>query len=127
LNFGRHIPLKEWCILCRFGDEIEREFTPECSTGHLEIMGDKKNTTLGVLPFLSTAGAILILSELAKLGRSEYPVNKNFIQFSMRTSEGSFVQMQRYEKERCICREQPTNLYPSQIRNTKYWKLLSPT
>ena len=127
LNFGRHIPLKEWCILCRFGDEIEREFTPECSTGHLEIMGDKKNTTLGVLPFLSTAGAILILSELAKLGRSEYPVNKNFIQFSMRTSEGSFVQMQRYGKERCICREQPTNLYPSQIRNTKYWKLLNPT
>jgi hypothetical protein len=125
LNFGRHIPLKEWCIMCRFADEVTHEFTPECSTGHLEVMGNKRNTTLGVLPFLSTAGAIMILSELEKLGKSEYPVNKNFIQYSMRTPKASFVQMQRHRKEGCICREQTLNLYPSQIRNTKYWKLVT--
>jgi hypothetical protein len=126
LNFGRHIPLKEWCIMCRFGDEIIHEFTPECSTGYLEVAGNKNESALGVLPFLSTAGAILILSELAKLGKSEYPVNKNFIQFSMRTPEGLFVQMQRHRKEGCICAEQALELYPSQITNTKYWKSVAP-
>ena len=123
LNFGRHIPLKEWCIMCRFGNEIEHEFTPECSTGHLEVAGNKNESALGVLPFLSTASATLILSELAKLGRTEYPVNKNFIGFSMKTHEGSFVQMQRNRKEGCICTEQTLELYPSEITNTKYWKL----
>jgi hypothetical protein len=126
LNFGRHIPLKEWCIMCRFGDEIVHEFTPECSTGYLEVAGNKNESALGVLPFLSTAGAILILSELAKLGKSEYPVNKNFIQFSMRTPEGSFVKMQRHRKEGCICSEQTLELYPSQITSTKYWKSVAP-
>ncbi len=124
LNFGRHIPLREWCIMCRFGDEVTHEFTPECSTGHLEVTGNKNESALGVLPFLSTTGATLILSELAKLGKSEYPVNKNFIQFSMKTPKGSFVQMQRHRKEGCICTEQTLKLYPSQILNTKYWKLV---
>ena len=126
LNFGRHIPLREWCIMCRFGDEVTHEFTPECSTGHLEVTGNKNESALGVLPFLSTTGATLILSELAKLGKSEYPVNKNFIQFSMKTPKGSFVQMQRHRKEGCICTEQTLKLYPSQITKTKYWKSAVP-
>jgi hypothetical protein len=126
LNFGRHIPLREWCIMCRFAEEIKHDFTPECGTGYLEVASNKEESMLGVLPFLSTASAILILSELAKLGGSEYPSNRNFIQYSMRTPKGSFVQMQRYRKEGCICREQSLNLYPSQIKNTKYWKLLNP-
>lgn len=122
LNFGRHIPLKEWCIMCRFGNEIEHEFTPECSTGHLEV-GNKNQSVLGVLPFLSTASATLILSELAKVGMTEYPINKNFIEFSMKTREGSFQQMQRNGKQDCICTEQTLELYPSEITKTKYWEL----
>jgi len=122
LNFGRHIPLKEWCIMCRFGNEIEHEFSPECSAVYLEA-GNKNESPLGVLPFLSTAAATLILSELAKIGREGYPINKNFIEFSTKTSEGSFQQIQRNRKQDCICTEQTPDLYPIEIRNTRYWKL----
>jgi hypothetical protein len=123
LNFGRHIPLKEWCILCRFGDEVKHEFTPECSTGHIEVEGNRNQSALGALPFLSTSAAILVLSELAKLGKSEYPVTENFITFSMKIPKSSFLKIQRHRKEGCICAEQAIELYPSQIKNTKYWKL----
>jgi hypothetical protein len=122
LNFGRHIPLKEWCIMCRFGNEIEHEFIPECSTGHLET-DNKIQSTLGVLPFLSTAAATLILSELAKIGDTEYPINKNFIEFSMKASDGLFQQVQRKRRQDCICTEQTLDLYPNGIRETKYWEL----
>ena len=27
-NFGRHLPLKEWCIMCRFESEVEANFVP---------------------------------------------------------------------------------------------------
>jgi hypothetical protein len=124
LNFGRHIPLNEWCILCRFGNEIEHEFKPECSTGRIEAR-NKNESVLGVLPFLSPAGAVLILSELAKLGSTEYPVNKNFIEFSMKSPDGAFLQMQRNRKEGCTCREQLFDLYPEQVKDTKYWNLVT--
>jgi hypothetical protein len=80
---------------------------------------------LGVLPFLSPAGAVLILSELAKLGSTEYPVNKNFIEFSMKSPDGAFLQMQRNRKEGCTCREQLFDLYPEQVKDTKYWNLVT--
>lgn len=127
VNFGRHIPKKEWCILCRFSDEITHEFTPPCSEGEIrgESNGDNGDKPIqGVLPFLSTMGASMILAEMAKLASSTYPVNKNFIEFSARYNDGGFVQGQRSPKPDCVCNTQHVSGYPNEIQASKFWGLV---
>lgn len=124
LNFGRHIPQKEWCIVCRFAKEMTNSFTPICGEG---IIGNEAETAApiqGVLPFLSPAAAVLILAEMAKMNLACYPINKNFIQFSMKTPVAGFQKQQRKTDPNCItCKEQSIEFYPDEIRSTKFWNL----
>jgi len=121
-NFGRHIPLKEWCIMCRFNEEIKHEFIPVCSEGI--ITQKNQEETLGILPFLASTSAIIVLAELMKLNDKEsYPLNNNFIEFSMKTSTGQFQQFQRKPNPCYVCNEQSIDLYPQYIKKTKYWYL----
>jgi hypothetical protein len=121
LNFGRHIPKKEWCILCRFSKEMERIFLPQCSEG--VIPNNKREETIqGVLPFLSPAGAILILTEMAKMLMDNYPVNNDFLEFSFRSPSSRFINLQRGPDPKCLCHEQSIELYPEQIRNSAFWR-----
>ncbi len=126
VNFGRHIPKKEWCILCRFSDETKRlhRFTPECGKGTV-AEGNGSVPILGVLPFLSPMGAILLLAEMAKMAFSEYPVNSNFLDFSFRTSVGNFLPSAGQINDDCICRHQEINTYLGSIKKTKYWYLVN--
>jgi hypothetical protein len=124
LNFGRHIPKREWCIMCRFSKEIKREFVPPCSEGEIEIAGNEEEPVLGVLPFLSTSGAILALAEMGKMQLGDYPVNRNFIEFSMKSPNGSFMSTQRSPQPECICKEQVIDLYPAEMKNSRFWKLV---
>lgn len=126
VNFGRHIPKKEWCILCRFSEEAKRlhQFIPECGKGTVV----EKNDTmpiLGALPFLSPMSAILLLVEMAKMGFSSYPVNSNFVDFSFKASMGAFLASIGEIKENCICRSQKIETYLDAIRKTKYWHLVN--
>ena len=126
INFGRHIPKKEWCILCRFSDEVKRlhRFTPECGKGTL-VEDDGATPILGVLPFLSPMGAILLLAEMAKMAFPEYPVNSNFIDFSFKTSVGKFLASAGQINDDCICRRQEIDTYLEPIKKTKYWYLVN--
>jgi len=126
VNFGRHIPRKEWCILCRFSEEIKRlhSFTPECGRGTVAV----ENCTapiLGVLPFLSPLAAILLLAEMSKMAFSNYPVNANFVEFSFVASIGNFLASTGQINEDCICLRQDIRTYPEPIKKTKYWHLVS--
>ena len=121
INFGRHIPKKEWCVMCRFSGEIDNSFTPVC--GEVELEKSQSETqTLGVLPFLSPTSAVFMLAELGKLGISEI-VNQNFVQFSTKTGNSSIIAYQRKPDPKCICKEQLIDHYPSQITVSKYWLL----
>ena len=126
VNFGRHIPKKEWCILCRFFDEAKRlhRFTPECGKGTVAEENGAVSI-LGVLPFLSPMGAILLLAEMAKMAFSEYPVNSNFLDFSFKTSVGKFLASAGQINDDCICRRQEINTYLEPIKKTKYWYLVN--
>lgn len=128
INVGRHIPRAEWCILCRFHQELQKtyRFIPPCSTGTIVEQTEDTQPIEGVLPFLSSMSAILILSELAKTNIQDYPVNKAFIQFSAKTAGGAFLQSQTQIKEDCVCSSQHLSTYPASIRNTKYWKYTEP-
>jgi len=120
-NLGRHLPKTDWCLMCRFGQELNHEFVPICGEGQLRPESNANAPVEGVLPFLPTAASVALLSEMAKVSLSNYPVNRNFVTFSFGRPEAQFVQLQNEPKENCICREQSLDLYPTQIRATKYW------
>lgn len=122
LNFGRHIPKKEWCILCRFSNDIKHSFTPVCGEGILES-NDRAESIQGVLPFLSPAASVLILAEMAKMCLDEYPISENFVQFSMKDPQNTFLRINRGPDSKCLCNDQSTDFYPAQIRNGRFWQL----
>jgi hypothetical protein len=121
LNFGRHIPLKEWCIVCRFGVN-QFSSTPVCAEG--EIQADIKDEIpkLGVLPFLSSASATLVFAELLKLNMAAGKDPDNFIQLGMKSSHNlTFQSLQMPKKTDCaICSIQYEDIYTLYIKKSKY-------
>lgn len=126
VNFGRHIPKKEWCILCRFSDEAKRlhRFVPECGKGTMVEENDAL-PILGVLPFLSPMSAVLLLTEMEKMAFSTYTVSSNFVEFSFKTSTGTFLKSTGQINEDCICRSQRIETYLEPIKKSKYWYLVN--
>ncbi len=127
INLGRHIPLKEWCILCRFAEEAQKEhnFIPPCSESVINDLRSVQETkqVLGVLPFLSTASAILMAAEIAKLGLEGYPINNNFVQFSFKNPSEDLMVIPRVKNDDCICNTQQLEIYERFAGMSKFWKL----
>lgn len=121
VNMGRHIPLKEWCIVCRFWSDIDQEFTPEC--GEVEVRDDPSKPVLGVLPFLSITSAIFIFSEMAKMFSPSYPVNDNYVEFSMKKNNTEIMSLFKKSKQCEVCRYQKKDWYPEYTKKSKFWKL----
>jgi len=121
-NFGRHIPVKDWCIMCRFQNEIKQTFTAVCSEGNVSRNPEKE--ILGTLPFLAPTSSLITLAELIKLNLySDYSTGPNFVEFSMRRNSGKFMAAQRPPKGCEICNNQEVDIYPSYITKSKYWLL----
>lgn len=123
INFGRHIPLKEWCIVCRFESELNHHMTAKCAEGDINANPGIDKEILGMLPFLPSVAAILVLADLAKTASQDYPLNENFIQFSMKTNNGSFLKYQNYPKPCFACEDYDETIYPIRVKRTKYWNL----
>jgi len=123
VNFGRHIPKEEWCILCRFSREIDHKFKPPCGESQINVETNKTKPVYGVLPFLSPTAAVLVLAEMAKMAREDYPINNNFIEFSMRNLNTSFMTIQHGPQAGCICNGQDWDIYKTVRKNSKFWKL----
>jgi hypothetical protein len=125
VNFGRHIPKKEWCILCRFSNEAKllHRFTPKCGKGAI-VKEKGEEPILGVLPFLSFMGAIFILAEMAKMPFPDYPQTPNFLEFSFITPTGNILAHSFRILEDCICRDQNIDNYLEPIKKSKYWYLV---
>jgi len=122
LNFGRHIPLREWCIMCRFSGQVKSMFVPPCSEGTIGV-DEQGGPVHGALPFLSPAAAVLILAEMAKMNVPSYPVNKSFVEFSMKSHDGIFIETQGNRRARCLCKDNTVDLYPDEIKRTRFWNL----
>jgi hypothetical protein len=118
INFGRHIPFQEWCIVCRFGMK-QRNTAPTCAKGSIQNEQGTQEI-LGILPFLAPAAAIQVLGELIKLNmRVGYPFNNNFLQFSLKNNGLSDFQTQQLSaKPDCpICSTQDIRDYPEGFRS----------
>ncbi len=118
INFGRHIPLSEWCILCRFSSHLKDNYVPICETGVIQQTND--SAILGVLPFLSPAASVFLLAELIKLSNSNYPINVNFIDYSIK-SPFNHIKYFRQPNNSCTCSKQFPNIYEKYRGFTKFW------
>ncbi len=118
-NFGRHIPKKEWCIMCRFGEHIKDNFIPRCEEGVIRTKNQEE--VLGVLPFLSPASAVIMFAEMAKLA-SNIKSKGNFINMSIEPPFGH-LELTYSAKNDCICNTQPLEIFSKFRENTKFWKL----
>lgn len=116
INFGRHIPFKEWCLVCRFGMK-QLDSIPTCANGSVQNEQGEEEI-LGILPFLAPAAAVQVLAEVVKLNMNNvYPVNKNFLQFSLKKNGQSEFQLQQISpKVDCpVCSGQ-SKYYPESFR-----------
>jgi hypothetical protein len=120
-NLGRHVPKKDWCLLCRFRKELKHVFTPRCSEGEIGIVPETGQPVEGVLPFLSPLSATILLSEIAKLPDLDQRRPENFVSFSSRNRHGRFVSVQRDPESDCLCQDQTLDLYPTQIKSSRFW------
>jgi hypothetical protein len=119
INFGRHIPQRDWCIVCRFGI-TDYSFTPKCSTGIITDNKERAETHLGTLPFLAPTAATIVLSELIKKNScKEYPfIPENFIQYSMNFENmNEFMLIKQNKNATCpVCKQQSLSDYPDHFK-----------
>lgn len=125
INVGRHIPFKDWCLVCRFKEEMEYEFKPDCSEGQIpvnqSISDNGSEKKLGVLPFLSPMAAVTLLAEIIKTIITEGKKSKNYLQFNTQNPEVPFVMPIQLRSCDCICTNRKKEDYPEEIKRTRYW------
>jgi len=105
---GRHIPLQEDCLACRFPRaRMEGEAPLVCSTARIPAPARTDGGAAdAALPFLSTAAALLAVAELVKATLEGYPMNPNFACLDFRGNLGDFVLDQRLPRATCACASQ---------------------
>lgn len=116
INFGRHIPINEWCILCRFLDMINVDFEGQCGKG---IIADDETEILGTLPFLPPCGSTFILSEIIKMN-CNYITGNNSVYFNLASLIGNSEF--RGKRKGCICNEQYSDIFIENRKDTKLSK-----
>ncbi|MCH8902487.1 MAG: ThiF family adenylyltransferase [Bacteroidetes bacterium] len=124
INYGRHIPFKEWCLLCRFRGLLETDFTPECGTSF--IAKNSKVETLATLPFLSPTSSVVLLAELLKLSLGKMEMDYNYIGFSLKpTGSAQFQLLPEKPKADCpYCRDKEYSNYSELNKGSKYWAFI---
>jgi len=126
LNLGRHIPGKEWCLMCRFKDQVKTEHKMVCSESTVPTYDDGTDPIQGVLPFLSTGSAVLVLAELIKVSNTGTVQPHNFVQFGFLNRTGRFLRSHRSMAPDCAFSLHDIRLYPDRAKRSIYWWLTGP-
>lgn len=101
---GRHIPLREDCLACRF-PQRERASAPplRCATGTIATAQAATVSVDAALPFVSTTAAVIALAEMVKLAATGMPQNPNFACIDLRGGLDTVLRDQREAVAGCIC------------------------
>jgi hypothetical protein len=126
LNWGRHIPGRDWCLLCRFKDQVKTKRAMVCSESSIPMKDDETDPVQGVLPFLSTGSAVLVLAELIKVSNIDLIQHHNFVQFSFLTRTGRFLKTHRDMAPDCAISLHDIRVYPDKAKHSIYWWLTRP-
>jgi hypothetical protein len=118
---GRHVPISEDCLACRFPAQKTRPAFA-CGTGNLPTANAEAVVSDAALPFLPIAAATMAVAELAKLGDEGFPINENFACLDFLGALDDFVVTQRAARPDCICRHQ-SDVWDRIRRNTRFRRL----
>jgi hypothetical protein len=103
INFGRHIPGRDDCLIDRFPSSADASVLA-CSSGPaMEVAG--KNID-AALPFLSFLAGALVASDLVKLKLAGYPYGANFAQLDVGGDEFGVQSCDRKPRGGCVCLSQ---------------------
>jgi hypothetical protein len=101
---GRHLPLKEDCLACRFPQPQGVGEPPlACGSGILPAALETGTSVTATLPFIPTAAAVMTVAELAKTRLLDYPRNANFGCLDFLGNVADFVTIARQRSGGCIC------------------------
>ena len=115
INVGRHIPLRDNCLMCTFQDLAKVVFVPKCAEVDLQLGQENDENSeneahASILPFLSPSAAIIAFTQLIKLNQGDV-VEENSMQFNMASSGCMFVDDQQKAFDCDICRSQIPTIY----------------
>jgi len=101
---GRHIPLKEDCLTCRFPQpQLVGEPALACGSVTLPAVPEAGTPVTATLPFIPTAAAVMTVTELVKTTLLGYPRNVNFGCLDFLGNVGDFLTVPRERSAGCIC------------------------
>ncbi|SRR6266545_6884867 len=104
---GRHIPLKEDCLVCRFPRAHPvGEPALACGSGTLPPLPEAETPVTATLPFLPMAAAVIAVAELVKTALPGYPRNANFACLDFLGSLGDFLLIPHGPRPGCTCEGQ---------------------
>ena len=101
---GRHLPLREDCLACRFPWPRSAGVpTLACGSGTLPAVPEAETPVTATLPFLPTAAALMAVAELVKTELPGYPGNANFACLDFLGTLGDFLVVPHMSRPGCIC------------------------
>jgi molybdopterin/thiamine biosynthesis adenylyltransferase len=104
---GRHIPLKEDCLTCRFPQAQPVGEPPLiCGSGTLPTVPELETPVTATLPFLPAVAAVMTVAELIKTALPGYPLNANFGCLDFLGPLKHFIVVPHAPRRGCICEEQ---------------------
>lgn len=103
VNFGRHIPGRDDCLVDRFPEDAQGQLL-KCSSATLTDIPNKQIDA--ALPFLSFLGGALVAVDLLKLKLPDYPQSPNFVLLDLGGAEFGIQRWDRKPRMGCICKDQ---------------------
>ena len=118
VNFGRHIPLRDDCLLDRFPPDVIGDEVFACSSGPVSLSSKDD----AALPFASFFAGLLIAIDLMRLTLPRYPQTTNFALYDFYSDLSIVQQWNKRPSKTCLC-QQPYSrgIYQKWRQNTKYW------
>lgn len=123
IHVGRHIPLKDNCIMCTFEGLIKINYKPICAAAEIQTVVEdgREESHTAILPFLAPVAALVAFCELFK-AIAGIEKKENTVIYNMQSSEGIFVGQQGEFGGCYICETQTELLYNKFCQSTKFWK-----
>ena len=122
VNFARHIPGRDDCLVDRF-EGLHEKPTFRCAEGNIVTKGP-----IGIdaaLPFQSFFAGLLVATDLVRLGLPHYPHTRNFAHYSFRANRFVPQLDARGPRTGCIYQDQ-SELFWRLRAHTRYAWLSAP-
>ena len=121
VNFGRHVPGRDDCLLERFAG-FEKPLQLACSEGEVPVaQGQSIDASL---PFLSFWAGLLVATDMVRLAVADYPHTGNFGMYSFRKRFSARL-LSRSARDNCDCRRKGPTF--ARLRGEGRYSGLSPS